>query len=100
LAFHLVGSGRRQIPVGREPFPRGRLAQEFVQILFLLGKAKAKPLRKHLIVAMAQGAIGFLRAKNRREGGMRVPAGLLVAQRRDQQQAAENRGHARQDVAP
>jgi len=50
------------VPIGRQPLPRRGLAQKLVQILFLLGKAEHQPLREYLVVAMAQNAVGLLRA--------------------------------------
>jgi len=95
-----VGCGRRQVPISREPLTRRGLAEELPQILLLIGKTERKPFGKQLVVAMAQGAVGFFGAKSRREAGVNVPPGLLVAQRGNQQQTAENGGNAGQDIAP
>ena len=66
-----------------------RREQVLVQVGFLTRKAEAEPFREDLVMAVAEGAVGDVAADDLAHGRVGIAAGKEIAQRGEEDEAAE-----------
>jgi hypothetical protein len=80
LAFHLVGSSRRDVAVGNQIERGVGCHQVLIEVGFLLGQGEAQPNGEDLVMTVAERTVGDFAAHDLAERRVRIPAGERIAQ--------------------